>query len=305
MFNKKPIVFIAKDTTVVLTQKSDIILSPEFYWVIKKKLNIKHTWQVKKICPSLFDGMLSEGNYEYLVVKTDDAFLLFAYDSNYILEHLKKLGVNTDFIGNIYFAQNEFPKENIYAIGNKILVAENDIFMILPKTLILKEGLDIEQIIFERLSKIKISIDKYNLFIDKKSFNLIVITLMLYISFIVIESFSYKNSLSKIQNLQTELYQKYNLPTTSWQVDSIKKKSFTKHSEQITLRQNIYKIFEIPMDKDDFFTNVYFEKRDIIISLHLKEIKKADEIKAKLAQSFKVNSAKVQNNNFTVELVSE
>lgn len=305
MFNKKPVVFIAKDTTIVLTQKSDIILSPEFYWVIKKKLNIKHAWQVKKICPSLFDGMLSEGNYEYLVVKRDDAFLLFAYDSNYILEHLKKLGINTDFIGNIYFAQNEFLKENVYTIGNKVLVAENDIFMILPKTLVPDQGLDIEQIIFERLSKIKISVDKYNLFIDKKSFNLIVITLMLYISCTVIESFLYKNSLNKIQTLQAELYQKHNLPTTSWQVDSIKKKSFAKHTEQMILRQNIYKIFETPLDKDDFFTNIYFEKKDVIVALHLKEIKKADEIKAKLAQSFKVNSAKVQNNNFTVELISE
>lgn len=305
MFNKKPVVFIAKDTTIVLTQKSDIILSPEFYWVIKKKLNIKHAWQVKKICPSLFDGMLSEGNYEYLVVKRDDAFLLFAYDSNYILEHLKKLGINTDFIGNIYFAQNEFLKENVYTIGNKVLVAENDIFMILPKTLVPDQGLDIEQIIFERLSKIKISVDKYNLFIDKKSFNLIVITLMLYISCTVIESFLYKNSLNKIQTLQAELYQKHNLPTTSWQVDSIKKKSFAKHTEQMILRQNIYKIFETPLDKDDFFTNIYFEKKDVIVALHLKEIKKADEIKAKLAQSFKVSSAKVQNNNFTVELISE
>lgn len=305
MFNKKPVVFIAKDTTVVLTQKSDIILSPEFYWVIKKKLNIKHAWQVKKICPSLFDGMLSEGTYEYLVVKESDAFLLFAYDSNYILEHLKKLGINTDFIGNIYFAQNEFLKDNIYFIGDKVLVAENDIFMILPKTLVLDKGLNIEQIIFERLSKIKISVDKYNLFIDKKSFNLIVISLMLYISFVTVESFLHKNSLSQIHNLQTELYQKYNLPATSWQVDSIKKKSFTKHSEQITLRQNIYKVLETPLDKDDFFTNVYFEKKDVVLALHLKDIKKADEIKSKLAQSFKVNSAKVQNNNFTVELLSE
>lgn len=305
MFTKKPVVFIAKDTTVVLTQKSDIILSPEFYWVIKKKLNIKHSWQVKKICPSLFDGMLSEGTYEYLVVKESDAFLLFAYDSNYILEHLKKLGINTDFIGNIYFAQNEFFKDNIYFIGDKVLVAENDIFMILPKTLVLDKGLNIEQIIFERLSKIKISVDKYNLFIDKKSFNLIVISLMLYISFVIVESFLHKNSLSQIHNLQTELYQKYNLPATSWQIDSIKKKSFTKHSEQITLRQNIYKVLETPLDKDDFFTNVYFEKKDVVLALHLKDIKKADEIKSKLAQSFKVNSAKVQNNNFTVELVNE
>ena len=303
--NRKDIVFVTKDNVPILTRKSDIILSPEFYWVIKKKLQIKHVWQVKKICSSLFDGLLSEGNYEYRVVKTNDAFLLFAYDSRYIFSHLKQMGMNTDLIDTIRFSQNEFPKENIYRIGDKVLIAENDIFMLLPKTLVNVESIEMKYANFERLSNIKISLDKYNLFMDKRSFNVIVISLILYISFQFIEVLLHNNSLTKIQNTQSELYQKYNLPSTSWQIGAIKKKLLDKHSEQIALRHTINQMFEIPLAKDDFFTKLYFEKKEISFSISLKDTQEVEAIKKNLSQTFTLKSTKIQNNYLSGELLSE
>lgn len=303
--SRKDIVFVTKDSVPMLTRKSDIILSPEFYWVIKKKLQIKHIWQVKKICPSLFDGLLSEGEYEYRVIKTDDAFLLFAYDSHHIFNHLKQKGMNTDLIDTIRFAQNEFPKDRIYHRGDKILIAQNDIFMLLPKTLVTAESIEMKYANFEHLSNIKISLDKYNLFIDKRSFNIIVISLILYISFLLIEILLHKNSLTKIQNTQSELYQNYNLPSTSWQIGAIKKKLLDKHSEQISLRHTINQMFETPLAKDDFFTKLYFEKKEISFSISLKDTQKAEAIKNNFAQTFTLKSAKVQNNYLSGELRSE
>lgn len=305
MENRKDVVFITKDIVPILTRKSDIILSPEFYWVIKKKLHIKHLWQVKKICPSLFDGMLSEGDYEYRVIKTEEAFLIFAYDSGYILNHLKKMGINTDFIDTIHFAQNELAQNSVYRIGDKMLIAKNGIFMLLPKALVSIEGIEIKHANFERLSSIKISLDKYNLLIDKKSFKLIVISLILYSSFLFFEILQHHNNLTKIHNMQNELYQTYHIPPTSWQIASIKKKLLSKHLEQTTLRDTIQQVFETPLAKGDFFTSLYFEKKEIAFTISLKELEEAEKIKKNLSHLFTLKSAKIQNNSFVGELIRE
>jgi len=71
--------FITKNFGKKIDAKSDIILSPEFYWVKKVSLNVKFTNEVKKMAPSIFEGILPNGEFEYRVFRvSDNSYVLVA-----------------------------------------------------------------------------------------------------------------------------------------------------------------------------------------------------------------------------------
>ena len=298
----KKVYFITKYSSVNITQKCSIILSPEFYWVISKHLPVKTVFQAKKLCNSLFDGILPSGNYQYKVVKKGDIFLLFAYDSAYILNSLQKIGLNVDLISNIYFAQNELLCDNAYEIDEKVLICKDDIFTILPKKLLHVETKKIDELSFEKLSNIKISIDKYNLFLDKKVYNFLMIALMLFISLDIIEAFVYKISLDKSAKLRDNIYKKYNLPSTSWQINAIRKSLISKHDSQIALRKNIGKILNLKLKSGEYFEEIDSDAKNIKFTLYMQNDKRAEDIKDKLMKNFNVLRAVVKDKRLRMEL---
>lgn len=309
MIKKKDnaIIFISKTSSVILQEKSDIVLSPEFYWVVQKNLPIKYPWQAKKLAPSIFDGLLPEGDYQFKAIQDGELFYLFAYDNAYIMDHLKKIITNIEFIDNIYFVQNELPKYSAYAcFDNKILYPENNIFILLPEALIDKENIPVKKPIFEKLSKYKISLDTYSSFIDKKSFNFLVIVLMMLITFNMIEAFYYKNRISQIQVHAKSLFTTYQLPSTSWQIDAIKKRITEKNTTQLNLRKSLYKIFDLRLKEDEFMTHMNADKSGITLIIALKEAIRAEDIKKELIEKgFKLKNAKVSDLLFTIELSYE
>lgn len=308
MIKKKnnPIIFVSRTSSVTLIEKSDIVLSPEFYWVVQKKLPVKYIWQAKKLAPSVFDGLLPEGEYQFKAIREEDSFYLFAYDNTYIMNHLKKIINNIDLVDNIYFAQNELSKNLAYSFEGKILCAQNNIFVLMPESLVDNENITVKKPTVEKLSPYKISLDTYSSFIDKKSFNFIVIILMILTTFNMIEAFYYKNSLNQLHAQSKSLFETYQLPTTSWQIDAIKKRVSDKNSAQLNLRKALYKIFDLRLKEDEFMTYLNAEKSGLTLMFTLKEAVRAEDIKKELIdKGLKVKNAKVSDLQFTIELSYE
>jgi len=305
LFSKKDVVFITKDSHIKLTKRCDVILSPEFYWVLRKKLPVKTVRQARKLCNSIFDDILPDGKYIFKVVKDGAYFLLFAYDISFILKNLEKTGIDVNMISRVYFAQNELSSDIVYSLKDKIFVNNDGIFALMPKNLFDGNTQSINDITFEKLSNIVFPIDRYNLLIDKKSLNFVIIALMVYISCITFELLIYKNDFNKMTKFKQSLYTKYNLPSTSWQISSIEKKISKTDSDEIKLRKKIYKILTLKLKPGEYFTNLVFQKKSFKFTIKLNQAKRAEEIKKQLEKYFTIMHAVVLDKNLKMELTYE
>ena len=84
----------------------DLVLSPQFYISKREKIPVKYSFQAKKLAPSILEDLLPTDNeYEYVVKKDGDSWLLFAYAPKEIEEFLKECcNIPSNKIGKIYFA---------------------------------------------------------------------------------------------------------------------------------------------------------------------------------------------------------
>lgn len=90
---------------VILDHPVNVMVTPQFYTLKKESLPVKYAYQAKKIAPSLFEGLLEEGEHKYAVFQEDDTWVFIAYNMEKILDFLASKGVESENIGKLYFAQ--------------------------------------------------------------------------------------------------------------------------------------------------------------------------------------------------------
>jgi len=105
--NSKPLLLVYRqmpqqmlDTTV------NIMLPPQFYTLKKEALPVKYQFQVKKIAPSLFEGLVEKKDeYEYFVYKEDEEWVFIAYNPKEIHDFLESKGILAEQVAKLFFAQ--------------------------------------------------------------------------------------------------------------------------------------------------------------------------------------------------------
>jgi len=90
---------------VSLEHSVEIILTPEFYTLIREELDIKFAYQAKQIAESLFDDYLDAKEYQYHVTKTEGAWYFYAYNIEEIENFIESIGIEKHRVSKIYFAQ--------------------------------------------------------------------------------------------------------------------------------------------------------------------------------------------------------
>ncbi len=104
--NKTTTLFVSKSDRIEKRGSYSLILSPEFYWIKKVTLPVKKEKEAIKLAPSIFEGFLPSGDFSYEVRKSDDAFIMIAYNKKKIAEDLEKILPYKSDIVDIYFAQD-------------------------------------------------------------------------------------------------------------------------------------------------------------------------------------------------------
>ncbi len=298
--------FINKQEQVqfnMINEKVNIVLSPTYYWFKSEILPVKTSAQAKKLAPSVFDGSIPEGEYNYHVIKKDDSFWLFAYTDAMIVAKLTELGIKTSQINNIYFAQSECNNliQAIKVDDKYALVADENILSMVPLTY-LDNTISIEEYFSKHeFSKNNISLNFFqNSLIDEKYiFRLI----WLIIAFIFIYFVSYiilKNDFKQLLIKEHEITQKYNLPATSFELDGLKRSLHSKEAKQIKLRKDIKKLIGISLEKGEYIKKLTVTQKKASFVIVMKSAKKAEKIKTIIKKSFKVNSAKVVDKTFYI-----
>ncbi len=122
--------------SVTLQESVNVMVTPQFYTVKKEALPVKYAYQAKKIAPSLFEGLLEEGNtYEYSVFKEEDVWTFIAYDIEIITHFLASKGIESSMISKLFFVQqavNSFSAP--LALGEKeALVVLDDMVVVVPR----------------------------------------------------------------------------------------------------------------------------------------------------------------------------
>ena len=131
--------FIHKNMEPVSLEHSvEIILTPEFYTLIREELDIKFAYQAKQIAESLFDDYLDDKAYQYHVTKHEGYWYFYAYNIEEIEAFLESVGIEKHRVSKIYFAQElkDALEEPIQLSDTTVLQTIEGIVTLVPTRLI-------------------------------------------------------------------------------------------------------------------------------------------------------------------------
>ncbi len=279
--NGKPLVFISKNHRYSFNEKTDLLLSPEFYWVKRVELNVKFANEVKKMAPSLFEDTLPKGRYEYVVFKiTPKNFIILAYDLDYIKNSLSDLGIDLGLIDKIYLSQIEFLKDEVSAfVDEDLVLSEIDgIVVLIPSkyadaksdinTVLKNKKVSKNYIYSSSYSKIKLQEGDY-----RAIFFLLFLGLLLLSAEILKTHYDIKN----LDKAKSDFISNNSLPATMFQIDGIYNELKSISDKQIDLRRGVSYLSKFKMDKEEYFNSVSYKNSVLFFNIRLKSKKRYEE----------------------------
>ncbi len=221
------------------------------------------------MAPSLFDGTLPSGDYEYTVFKIKKhEYILVAYDISDIKKRLKQLDIDMDLIDKIYLAQSELADENISArVNDTCGISSLDSVLIYTCLEFIQSNLTINDLIKNRKLTSNYIYSKRNTKIEPKQLNLLLWMILLINSILILDSIKLLKSNKQLLSQKENFIQSNNLPQTSFQLKSIQEELQNIEKTQIDLRENIHYISSFKLNKTDSFKNITFSKNSINCSL--------------------------------------
>lgn len=239
--NKIKNIFLTTTTKVNITNKVNIILSPEFYWVRIFAIPVKSVSQAKHVLPTLFEDILENiDELSYQVIKLEEnKYLCFAYINKNIYSSIKNSGVSLSFVNSVYFSQNECSPFNQFTIENKgFLYTDDGILIKVPNNILSKEAIDLnKKVDLLQMTSHKVEIKLYdNLITSKQVYTIsIIILILLFIN--IFKVVDYKNEISLLDSKIEKIKTNANLPSSMIQTNSIIKKNKSKILKEIKKRE--------------------------------------------------------------------
>jgi len=275
-------------------KKVNLILSPAFYWCRREKVGVKNARSAKKIAHSVFESNIPAGEYKYIARKTkkEGEFLFFAYDEEKILKKLLELGINSNKINNTYFAQTEFDniETPLKITERSALIVADSIVSVIPAEFAGEmTELDFNSI---RLSKKRVGIRRYNsLGIKASKIYTLSAVAALFSIILLFENRYYRSYLDIETKKGEDMLKKASLPTTKFQLESIKKSLKKRETENIDLKKEIMKFADIANEDDITIEEIRITTGNIFVAYSSKKITDVQQMikksypKAKVAQS--------------------
>ena len=270
----------------------NILLSPEFYWIQRVKLPVKFTFQAKKFSNSVFEGLLPEGNYEYLIIKESDEFLFLAYDLEKLKEFLISKDIKIESVSKIYFTdlEKEFFKKPV-DLGEKVLIDIEGEATILNKKFIADTTLYPLNRNYTPKSTYA-TIHTISFISKKQIFILSGITILAtFLNFI--EALRYNIELNKMNKSYQKFIEESKLPTSSYQLESIHNKYKNIDKKQKKIREVTTKIIKTITKYDGIIEEFDLKDGKVTILVSAKNNSIYNSIKAELG---KIGRKQIMNN---------
>jgi len=233
------LILYTKNFNEKINSKVDVILSPQFYWIKKIDIPIKSLKDAKKLSKSLFK--LDE-NYIF------DAFYL---DGKYFAYAIKKdlnLKIPKKYINSIRLAQIElYDYDSIKIPPHYCIKKINDLLFCFPFE---NEGEEITEVLSNiKLSNYKVNSHKTNM--DKEFLILIFLIFFLFNAAVFLQTLKNNDTVIVLENKKNSLIKTYNLPSTTFEMDSIISDLKTRYQKEVKLKKDLEFITHIPLRKDE------------------------------------------------------
>lgn len=276
--SKKPTFFITKNFNHSLSEKSNIVLSPEFYWAKRVNLNVKFKHEVKQMATSIFSDSLPEGNFEYKVFKlSQKEYIIVAYDIEFIKKKLTQLGIDMLHVDKIYTIQSEFLHDEVsLKVDDDFgLTSQDNIIVYLPL-----RYLEANNDVHRALKDKKLSYDyiysnqlqKVN--INPKQLKLLVYLLLLCILIIAFDFIKLKQDKSFFEKQKEVFIKSNNFPRTKLQIKSMQDELSFVDAIQVDIRESMLYIDKFKLNKTEYFSMIKLENNKILYKLKLDDKKR-------------------------------
>ncbi len=301
------VIFFTKKSSKYYEGEYSLILSPEFYWVKRVKLPVNSEYKAKKLAPSVFEGALPKDEeflYDVKYEKDRDTFIIIAYSPNQISKAIKEKIYPGVKIKGIYFAQYELENlQTCIAIDDNISLGNVDGLLIQVPARCVNTDEDIKRYLPQlklHSKKIKIkSIDSENE-VDKNSIYYIV-SLLIFLISQQIYYFSYYKDIDKYHQKKIQLLKKYDLPRTSFQLNSIKKSILYEYKIQKKIRDTLANLDKISLNSSEKYYTIDIKQN--FVSINIKTTKsRSEKIAKEFANYFKISNLVFLDNILTVEV---
>jgi len=292
---KKNLVYVSQHAIPIIDGFTDIVLSPEFYWVKSIELSNSSKRQVQSMAESIYVGTLSQGEYQYRVENIAmNKWLIIAYSQKHILDTLKNLELPLDKIKRVYFSQSLLSKiDSPVQINQVLYLAKIDnIICQISMKMAPKDFITISRMLGNIYPKnpVQIGTLQNKIITEKSYFQLLTIATFFTMALILQTLQSYK-SLSHIEREKKSLFSTTNLPETSFERESIlsplrkKALSIEKNFSLLTPIQ------KLPQEYRKELISLVLEENQLILSFS----KKIQPTSSFLQELLKKNYTNVQN----------
>jgi len=286
--NSKPLLLVYRNMPKQsLSDTVNIMLTPQFYSLKKETLPLKYAFQVKKIAPSLFDGLLENTEkYDYLVYREGEVWVFIAYNLKAINHFLVSKGIRSEQVGKIFFAQQALDKFTApVLLGDKDALAAIDGSVVLIPQAALEEGS--ETLTFDERFTPKHGVvlqGAFNSFLSKKQAIALATIFTLFALAFFLEGRRYSEgsevTKAEIEALLEEypaLQSQYTRKSIAEKYRAIDKNERKKRDRVKTLGNMIFKGVTVDTFKmDDKGFLVRFKCTDAKVAKHLKELSKKE-----------------------------
>lgn len=210
---------------VTLSESVNVMLPPQFYTLKKESLPLQYAFQAKKIAPSLFEGLLEEGDaYEYMVWKEDDQWVFLAYDLSKITTFLQSKGFALEHVDKVFFAQQSAQK-----FDKPLLLDDNEALVLLDETVVVvpRAALGEDQATTLKMDnsftpkKGVVLQGNYGSILNKKQTAILASVLMLFAVMFFVEGFRYGGDAQAGEAKMQELLEAYPALQSKYTRDSI------------------------------------------------------------------------------------
>jgi len=295
------ILFFDKSGEKITTaDKVILILSPAFYWFHKEKLDISPS-QAKKIAPSIFEGMIPQGEYSYFVQKVGDEYYFYAYEDAKILKAIQDRGLKLSQVLKVYPAQEVFKdfKEPL-AIGEKLIINEDGAIALLPKDL---AGFKVKKTDLNslKLPKTPLPLKTYSFgALSEDLIYKVSIALFVAILLYAAQAFVHKRELAKLSAKEAQIKAHYHLPATTIELKSILSSLQKIQKEQLVLREQIEYILRMPLRPGEYLKRLNFSRK-ILFEIEPVNRRRAEEIREYLIQKLRIKDLTLSGKTLLVE----
>ena len=291
---KKPVYFVTKNFKEKLFEKSDLVLSPEFYWAKKTTLNLRYAYEASKMATSVFDGILPAGTFKFKVFKLDkNEFIFIAYDTQSIIKKLEDMGVDMHLVEKIYVAQSEFMDGDVaLKINGTYAIASSAGVITYVPLKFLNSSIDtnVDDVLEEKKLSANYIYSKsfQNININSKESNLILWLLAILVSMLFLNVLKSQRDRNFLVEQKNSLVQKYNLPKTTFQIKSMQDELSGVDLQQNSLKEAIIYLGKFGLSKEEFFSLLSYKKSHLKFSVRLNSTQKEQMFKKYITKKYKI-----------------